>query len=72
MPAAACHLKMNEDLHMLLKPWVKCERGAAAVEYGLMLAGIAVAISAVVFTIGPELADLFNGISYILADAMRI
>jgi pilus assembly protein Flp/PilA len=39
------------------------ESGATAIEYGLIAAGIAVAIVAVVFTIGDDLVDLFTGIS---------
>ena len=36
------------------------ERGATAVEYGIMVAAIAVAIIATVFLIGPELNDMFK------------
>ena len=39
------------------------ESGATAIEYGLIAAGIAVAIVAVVFTVGDELVDLFKGIA---------
>jgi pilus assembly protein Flp/PilA len=45
------------------------ESGATAIEYGLIAAGIAVAIVAVVFTIGDDLVDLFTGISDDLQDA---
>lgn len=51
---------------MLLKLWAKkeaftrSEEGATAIEYGLIAAGIAVAISAVVFTFGNELRDMFQ------------
>lgn len=34
--------------------------GATAIEYGLIAAGIAVAISAVVFTFGDQLTGLFR------------
>lgn len=54
---------------MLLKLWTKCERGATAIEYGLIAAGIAVAISAVVFVIGSDLVALFSGIDAKLASA---
>lgn len=40
----------------------KCEKGATAIEYGLIAAGIAVAISVVVFTVGTDLVALFEGI----------
>lgn len=51
---------------MLLKLWAKheaflrSEKGATAIEYGLIAAGIAVAISLVVFAFGDELKLLFN------------
>lgn len=43
--------------------FVTCEKGATAIEYGLIAAGIAVAISAVVFTFGEDLAALFSNMS---------
>jgi len=45
------------------------ESGATAIEYGLIAAGIAVAIVAVVFTIGDELVTLFTGVQEDLQDA---
>jgi pilus assembly protein Flp/PilA len=36
--------------------------GATAIEYGLIAAGIAVAIIAVVFALGDDIAGLFGGI----------
>ena len=36
------------------------ERGATAVEYGIMVAAIAIAILAVVFLVGDELNTLFQ------------
>lgn len=39
---------------------LKREEGATAVEYGIMVAGIAVAIIAVVFLLGDQLKALFN------------
>jgi pilus assembly protein Flp/PilA len=39
------------------------ERGATAVEYGLMVALIAVAIIATVILLGGKLKDLFTGIA---------
>jgi pilus assembly protein Flp/PilA len=53
----------------MLKLWakkeafVRCEKGATAIEYGLIAAGIAVAISAIVFTMGDSLIDLFTNVS---------
>jgi pilus assembly protein Flp/PilA len=39
------------------------ERGATAVEYGLMVALIAVVIIVAVAALGGKLSDLFNGVS---------
>lgn len=39
------------------------ERGATAIEYGLIAAGIAVGISVVVFAFGDDLAQLFSDMS---------
>jgi pilus assembly protein Flp/PilA len=39
------------------------ERGATAIEYGLIAAGIAVGISVVVFAFGDDLANLFSDMS---------
>ena len=59
---------------MLLKFWakkeafVRSEEGATAIEYGLIAAGIAVAISAIVFTFGTELATMFSDMSTSIAE----
>ncbi len=59
----------------MLKLWAKyqafirCEKGATAIEYGLIAAGIAVAISAVVFTFGDELAAMFSDMSTTIGNA---
>ena len=45
------------------------EEGATAIEYGLIAAGIAVAISVVVFLLGDELDALFTDIQGTLAGA---
>ena len=53
---------------MILQLWAKkeafirCEKGATAIEYGLIAAGIAVAISVIVFAVGTDLVNLFTGI----------
>jgi pilus assembly protein Flp/PilA len=39
------------------------ETGATAVEYGLIIGLIAVAIVAVLVVLGPQLAQLFSGVS---------
>jgi pilus assembly protein Flp/PilA len=45
------------------------ERGATAVEYGLMVGLIAVAVIGVVMTLGGQLEGLFDGVSDQLPDA---
>ena len=45
-----------------MKAFTRDERGATAIEYGLIAAGIAVAISVVVFAVGSDLVALFSGI----------
>lgn len=44
---------------MFLKNFIKHNDGATAIEYGLIAAGIAVAISVAVFAFGDQLYDLF-------------
>lgn len=47
----------------MLKKFIRNEEGATAIEYGLIAAGIAVAISVVVFTLGSKLEGLFTNVS---------
>jgi pilus assembly protein Flp/PilA len=47
----------------LLKKFVRDESGATAIEYGLIAAGISVAIIAVVQGIGPKLNTAFTKVS---------
>ena len=53
----------------MLRLWAKkeaffrSEEGATAIEYGLIAAGIAVAISVVVFTLGTTLENLFDNVN---------
>lgn len=60
---------------MLLKLWAMKEAymvskdGATAIEYGLIAAGIAVAISAIVFTMGDNLVAMFTQASSKIATA---
>jgi pilus assembly protein Flp/PilA len=44
-------------------PHVKSERGATAVEYGLIVAGIAAVIAAVVVTLGGKVKGAFSNVS---------
>jgi len=53
---------MSKHLKFLSR-FSRCLKGATAVEYGLITAAIAVAISAVVFTIGTDLAAVFQSLS---------
>ncbi|MBI4967297.1 MAG: Flp family type IVb pilin [Rhodospirillales bacterium] len=39
------------------------ESGATAIEYGLIAAGIAVAIITIVFTLGEEIQNMFNDVN---------
>ncbi|GAA1889748.1 hypothetical protein GCM10009715_39460 [Paeniglutamicibacter psychrophenolicus] len=43
------------------------EKGATAVEYGIMVAGIAVAVIAVVFLLGSTLDGMFEGVEACVA-----
>jgi pilus assembly protein Flp/PilA len=47
----------------LIARFVKDESGATAIEYGLIAAGIALAIIAVVNGLGTKLSSQFNSIS---------
>jgi len=46
-----------------LKEFSKNQSGATAIEYGLIAAGIAVAISAIVSTLGTSLTNKFTAIN---------
>lgn len=52
-----------------IQAFIRSEHGATAIEYGLIAAGIAVAISAVVFTFGDELAGMFGDMSTTIGNA---
>ncbi len=47
----------------LLKNFVADESGATAIEYGLIAAGIAIAIIAAIQTLGTDLGALFGKVS---------
>ena len=51
----------------LLKAFIRDERGATAIEYGLIAAGIAVAIIAVVRGVGTQLNATFKSVQDALA-----
>jgi pilus assembly protein Flp/PilA len=47
----------------LIRKFVNDQRGATAIEYGLIAAGIAVAIITVVGTLGSKLNTTFNSVA---------
>lgn len=49
--------------------FIRSEEGATAIEYGLIAAGIAVAISVVVFTLGGEISSMFQETSDVIQAA---
>lgn len=51
-----------------IQAWKHSEDGATAIEYGLIAAGIAIAISAIVFTVGDNLVALFTAVNADLAE----
>jgi pilus assembly protein Flp/PilA len=53
----------GDRIMTVLKSFVRDESGATAIEYGLIAAGIAVAIISVVQGLGTKLADTFTNIT---------
>ena len=53
----------------LIARFVKDQSGATAIEYGLIAAGISVAIIAVVNTLGGQLQNTFSNVSSQLGNA---
>ncbi|MDH5722033.1 MAG: Flp family type IVb pilin [Alphaproteobacteria bacterium] len=51
----------------LMKKYLKNEDGATAIEYGLIAAGISIAIAATVFLVGGSIDGLFNQVVAALA-----
>jgi pilus assembly protein Flp/PilA len=60
---AGVEFTMSEKLTVLAKAFARCESGATAIEYGLIAAGISVAIIAVVNGLGTSLNAKFKSIS---------
>ena len=52
-----------------VQSFLKSEDGATAIEYGLIAAGIAVAIIAAVFVVGDDLSGLFNTVASNISSA---
>jgi pilus assembly protein Flp/PilA len=59
----ALYLSVQGWFAARLKAAKDSERGASAVEYGLLVGLIAVAIIAVLVVLGPKLAGLFSDVS---------
>ncbi len=61
--------KTHTIMHGLKRKFIFDEEGATAIEYGLIAAGIAVAIIAAVFAIGDELNNFFLAVQTKLGNA---
>ncbi len=61
--------RVQSTMHVLKRKFVSDEEGATAIEYGLIAAGIAVAIIAAVFAIGDELNNFFLAVQTKLGNA---
>ncbi len=59
----ALYLTVQDWFASRLRQAKDSERGASAVEYGLLIGLIAVAIIAVLVVLGPKLAGLFSDVS---------
>ena len=59
----------SKSMKTILKRFAKDESGATAIEYGLIAAGISVAIIAVVNSLGSQLKTTFSNVSSSLANA---
>lgn len=49
-------------MYSLIKHFAQDERGATSIEYGLIAAGIGVAVITVVGSVGQEIYDIFDGV----------
>jgi pilus assembly protein Flp/PilA len=47
----------------MLNHIIRNEEGQGMVEYGLIIAGIALAVIVAIWLLGPQIRDLFNGIT---------
>lgn len=55
--------RMLTKLYVRTRNWVEGDEGATAVEYGLMVAGIAMLIILAVWALGGNLSTLFQNIA---------
>ena len=60
---------MNSQMRRSLLRFLRDTSGATAIEYGLIAAGISVAIIAVVNTLGGQLSNTFSSVDSQLANA---
>lgn len=56
----SCQPKTEATMTNIWKKFLRSEDGATAIEYGLIAAGISVAIVAVVFLLGGHINDAFT------------
>jgi pilus assembly protein Flp/PilA len=56
-------MERNQTVRNRIKAFLGNEQGATAIEYGLIAAGISVAIIATVFGLGTSLNNTFSSIS---------
>jgi len=54
---------MFTKMYVWARNRVECDEGATAVEYGIMVAGIAVLIIAAVWALGGGIRTLFEGVA---------
>ena len=54
---------MMHKLMAKFTTWAMEEKGATAIEYGLIAAGVSIAIAVIVFTVGDDLEGLFSDVS---------
>ena len=60
---------MLTKLYVRMRTWLDDQKGATAVEYGLMVAGIAMLIIIAVWALGGNLSTLFSNVSSRIGNA---
>jgi Flp pilus assembly pilin Flp len=55
--------KWGNSMKTIIKKWAKTDDGATAIEYGLMMAALALVIIASVFAFGEDMAAMFTTLS---------
>ncbi|MHC1694376.1 MAG: Flp family type IVb pilin [Eubacteriales bacterium] len=56
----------------MMKRFIKEEDGQGMVEYGLIIAGIALVVIVAIFALGPKIGELFNDANSALEDVPTI